>query len=200
MWSKASFIIAVQSSGSIRSASAVEPTTSANTAVTGFFLPARVGGRRLSPWRGAGVAGDRGLTAGTGWLRGRDHHPGDIIAPTSRAAYPDYTERPLRATWAGCTPGLAPGSAMASVGLIVNPSASRDVRRLTSLARTIDVHERANAVARVLCGLAGGGVESVWYMPDAAHVVERAHEVLAATPAAGAAARLRLRPVVLCCH
>ena len=86
---------------------------------------------------------------------------------------------------------------MASVGLIVNPSASRDVRRLTSLARTIDVHERANAVARVLCGLAGGGVESVWFMPDPAHVVERAHEALAATPAAGVAAGLRLRPVVL---
>src|SRR3972149_5647442 len=86
---------------------------------------------------------------------------------------------------------------MASVGLIVNPSASRDVRRLTSLARTIDVHERANAVARVLCGLAGGGVELVWYMPDPTHVVERACEALAATPAAGAAAGLRLRPIVL---
>ena len=49
----------------------------------------------------------------------------------------------------------------------------------------------------MLCGLAGGGVESVWYMPDPAHVVERAHEVLAATPAAGAAAGLRLRPVIL---
>src|SRR3972149_5518449 len=86
---------------------------------------------------------------------------------------------------------------MASVGLIGNPSASRDVRRLTSLARTIDVHERANAVARVLCGLAGGGVELVWYMPDPTHVVEGAGEALPATPAAGGAAGAPLSPPLL---
>lgn len=86
---------------------------------------------------------------------------------------------------------------MASVGLVVNSSASRDVRRLTSFARTVDVHERANAVARVLCGLAGGGVETVLYMPEPAHVVDRAHEALAATPAAAAATGVHLRPVAL---
>jgi hypothetical protein len=86
---------------------------------------------------------------------------------------------------------------MASVGLVVNPSASRDVRRLTSLARTVDVHERANAVARALCGLAGGGVETVLYMPEPAHVVDRAQEALAATPAAAIATGVHLRPVAL---
>jgi len=68
---------------------------------------------------------------------------------------------------------------MAKVGLIVNASASRDVRRLTSLARTIDVHETVNTVARVLRGLAGGRVEMVLFMPEPAHVVERAVDELA---------------------
>jgi ATP-NAD kinase N-terminal domain len=86
---------------------------------------------------------------------------------------------------------------MASVGLVVNPSASGDVRRLTSLARTVDVHERANTVARVLCGLAGGDVETVLYMPEPAHVVDRARDALLATPAAAVATMVRLRPVAL---
>lgn len=67
------------------------------------------------------------------------------------------------------------------VGLIVNASAARDVRRLTSLARTIDVHERVNVVARVLRGLSGGRVGRVMFMPEPAHVVERAVDLLSAS-------------------
>ena len=67
-----------------------------------------------------------------------------------------------------------------NVGLIVNASASRDVRRLTSLARTIDVHERVNTVARVLHGLVAARVRTVLFMPEPAHVVERAVDMLAA--------------------
>ncbi len=84
------------------------------------------------------------------------------------------------------------------VGLIVNASASRDVRRLTSLARTIDVHERVNAVARVLRGLAAGRVRTVLFMPEPAHVVERAADMLAASGfSIDGRAGLRLRPVEL---
>lgn len=86
---------------------------------------------------------------------------------------------------------------MSTIGLIVNPGASRDVRRLTSLARTIDANEQANTVARVLGGLAAGGVETVLYMPEPSHVVERACEVLAATPTAGTWATPELRRVRL---
>jgi hypothetical protein len=86
---------------------------------------------------------------------------------------------------------------MSTIGLIVNPGASRDVRRLTSLARTIDANEQANTVARVLCGLAAGGVESVVYMAEPSHVVERARDVLMATPAAAMWAAPGLRPVQL---
>lgn len=86
---------------------------------------------------------------------------------------------------------------MSTVGLVVNPGASRDVRRLTSLARTIDANEQANTVARVLCGLAAGGVETVLYMPEPSHIVERARDVLAATLGAATTARLDLRPIAL---
>jgi hypothetical protein len=82
------------------------------------------------------------------------------------------------------------------VGLIVNASASRDVRRLTSLARTIDVHERVNTIARVLRGLAAGGVRSVLFMAEPAHVVERAVDMLAAAGfSLDGRAGLRLRAV-----
>jgi hypothetical protein len=86
---------------------------------------------------------------------------------------------------------------MSTVGLVVNPGASRDVRRLTSLARTIDAAEQANTVARVLSGLAAGGVETIVYMPEASHIVERAREVLAATPAAATWGTPTLLPVHL---
>ena len=86
---------------------------------------------------------------------------------------------------------------MSTIGLIVNPAASRDVRRLTSLARTIDANEQANTVGRVLCGLAAGGVETVHYMAEPSHVVERARQVLLATPAAATWAAPGLRPVQL---
>ena len=86
---------------------------------------------------------------------------------------------------------------MTTVGLVVNPSASRDVRRLTSLAPTIDVHTRVNVVARLLCGLATAGVETVLYMAEPCRVVERAWQQLAgldprlARRVAGSTRRLR---------
>lgn len=86
---------------------------------------------------------------------------------------------------------------MASVGLIANPGASHDLRRLTSLARTIGVHERANAVARLLGGLIAGGVDTIWYMPEPAGVVEQAVEFLAAANGrADHASRPVLRPAL----
>jgi hypothetical protein len=67
-----------------------------------------------------------------------------------------------------------------SAGLVVNPDASRDVRRLTSLARTIDVHERVHTTSRILLGLGAAGVRRILYMPEPARVVERALEALSA--------------------
>jgi hypothetical protein len=71
------------------------------------------------------------------------------------------------------------------------------VRRITSLARTIDGNEQVNTVARVLCGLAAGGAEVVLFMPEPSHVVERARDLLAAASALATWAPPRLRAVSL---
>lgn len=66
------------------------------------------------------------------------------------------------------------------MGLVVHSGAAQDVRRLTSLARTIDVHERVNLVARVLAGLTAAGIREVRHMPEPTRVAERARAALAA--------------------
>ena len=73
----------------------------------------------------------------------------------------------------------------ATVGLIAHSGAAQDVRRLTSLARTIDVHERVNVVARILAGLAAAPAVRVRYLPEPTRVVERALATLAASGSDG---------------
>lgn len=56
---------------------------------------------------------------------------------------------------------------MAVVGIIANPSAGRDIRRLVAHASVFDNNEKVNIVRRVLLGLDATGVEHVLLMPDA---------------------------------
>lgn len=74
---------------------------------------------------------------------------------------------------------------MPVVGLVTHSGAAQDVRRLTSLARTIDVHERVNVVARILAGIAAVPGARVRYLPEPTRVVERALAALGAIPGAG---------------
>jgi hypothetical protein len=69
---------------------------------------------------------------------------------------------------------------MPIVGLISHSGAAQDVRRLTSLARTIDVHERVNVAARILAGLAATQDMCVGYLDEPTRIVERAFARLAA--------------------
>lgn len=69
---------------------------------------------------------------------------------------------------------------MAIVGLISHSGAAQDVRRLTSLARQIDVHERVNVAARILAGLAAAPDVQVLYLDEPTRIVERAVAMLAA--------------------
>jgi hypothetical protein len=80
---------------------------------------------------------------------------------------------------------------MPVVGLVTHSGAAQDVRRLTSLARTIDVHERVNVVARILAGIAAVPGVRVRYLPEPTRVVERALTALAAIPGTG---RIDARP------
>lgn len=69
------------------------------------------------------------------------------------------------------------------IGLIANPASSKDIRRLTGLARVIDIEEKANLIARLLVGIGSVRGVSVLALDDAAGLVRRAVK-LAGEPAA----------------
>ena len=60
------------------------------------------------------------------------------------------------------------------VGVVANPSSSKDIRRLTGLARVIDIEEKANLVARLLVGLATDDRITVSMLDDRAGLARRA--------------------------
>jgi predicted polyphosphate/ATP-dependent NAD kinase len=78
----------------------------------------------------------------------------------------------------GCEPILnaspPPATGAPRVGLIVNPHAGRDVRRLVAPAGSLTNHERVNLVRRLLVGLQAAGVHEILYMPDRYGIVARA--------------------------
>jgi predicted polyphosphate/ATP-dependent NAD kinase len=81
---------------------------------------------------------------------------------------------------------------MPAVGLIANPIAGTDIRRLVGQASPVPMQEKVAIVRRVLNGLAATGTETVFYMPDVAGIAE------AAVSTAEAALRcepLPMRPV-----
>jgi len=67
---------------------------------------------------------------------------------------------------------------MRSVGIIANPAAGKDIRRLVAFGSAIDNHEKVNIVRRILMGLDAMGVERVWLMPDTFPISLRAFEGL----------------------
>lgn len=60
------------------------------------------------------------------------------------------------------------------VGIIANPAAGKDVRRLVSEARIVSSNEKVALLRRMFVGLLATGVRGVLYMPDAAGLVQRA--------------------------
>ena len=69
------------------------------------------------------------------------------------------------------------------VGLIANPVAGRDIRRLTARASLVPNHEKSAIVRRVLAGLDAAGVDAVRYLPDLAGVVRAALDGTRTSPA-----------------
>ena len=65
---------------------------------------------------------------------------------------------------------------MTLVGIIANPAASKDIRRLVAQGRVVPDWEKVNILRRVLLGLEAMGVGRVVAMPDSSHLVERAGE------------------------
>lgn len=69
---------------------------------------------------------------------------------------------------------LPEGSILTKVGIIANPAASKDIRRLVAQGRVVPDWEKVNIVRRALLGLQAVGVEQVVAMPDGSHLCERA--------------------------
>ena len=55
---------------------------------------------------------------------------------------------------------------MSRVGIIANPAAGKDIRRIVAQGRFVPNHEKVNILKRVLAGLDATGVERVLFMPD----------------------------------
>ena len=60
------------------------------------------------------------------------------------------------------------------VGIIANPSAGKDIRRLVAHGRVVPNHEKVNIIRRVLLALDAVGVERVLFMPDPSGLGARA--------------------------
>ena len=65
---------------------------------------------------------------------------------------------------------------MALVGIIANPAASKDIRRLVAQGRVVPDWEKVNIVKRALLGLEAVGIRRVTAMPDSSHLVTRARD------------------------
>ena len=65
---------------------------------------------------------------------------------------------------------------MSTVGIIANPAAGKDIRRLVAYGRFVPNHEKVNILARVLEGLDSTGVGRVVMMPDSALMGRSASE------------------------
>ena len=62
------------------------------------------------------------------------------------------------------------------VGIIANPAASKDIRRLVAQGRVVPDWEKVNIVRRVMLGLQSVGVTRVLGMADSSNLVYRASE------------------------
>ena len=56
---------------------------------------------------------------------------------------------------------------MSTVGIIANPAAGKDIRRLVAHGRVVSNQEKANVLRRVFAGLVATGVDKILVMPDA---------------------------------
>ena len=70
---------------------------------------------------------------------------------------------------------MATSSGEAVVGIIANPAAGKDIRRLVAQGRVVSNQEKANTVKRVLAGLDAVGVGTALLMPDLSGI---AHSVI----------------------
>jgi len=63
---------------------------------------------------------------------------------------------------------------MTSVGIIANPRAGKDIRRLVAHGSVLDTQEKVYIVRRAILGIDGAGVDEVVLFPDPANICNKA--------------------------
>jgi predicted polyphosphate/ATP-dependent NAD kinase len=63
---------------------------------------------------------------------------------------------------------------MSKVGIIANPAAGKDIRRLVAYASLVDNREKTDLVRRIILGISSTGVDEILIMPDYHGLGERA--------------------------
>ena len=63
---------------------------------------------------------------------------------------------------------------MSSVGIIANPRAGKDIRRLVAHGSVLDTQEKVYIVRRAILGLEGAGVDEIIFFPDPASIGPKA--------------------------
>ena len=63
---------------------------------------------------------------------------------------------------------------MSSVGIIANPRAGKDIRRLVAHGSVLDTQEKVYIVRRAILGLEGAGVDEIVFFPDPASIGPKA--------------------------
>ncbi len=65
---------------------------------------------------------------------------------------------------------------MTTVGIIANPAAGQDIRRLVAHGWNVPAHEKVNVLRRVFAGLEAAGVKRIIAMPDVANLCAAARD------------------------
>ena len=73
----------------------------------------------------------------------------------------------------------------AAVGIIANPAAGRDIRRLVAQASVFPIAEKRNMITRIFSALGATGVGLVYMMPDESGIADRVRRALSLPPPKG---------------
>ena len=71
-----------------------------------------------------------------------------------------------------------------SVGILANPAAGRDIRRLVAQASVFPIAEKRNMITRLFSSLGELGVATVYMMPDKSGIADRIRHALETAPPA----------------
>ena len=82
----------------------------------------------------------------------------------------DSTDLPANSQQGNASSDHLPVAPMTRIGILVNPSAARDIRRLVARASSLSITDRCAMVRRMLVGMGTMGVEQVLMMFDQAGI------------------------------